>query len=106
MVESRYYSVADLVFSITSDPQQVVLPPNYAPFETAPVVSSDLLFALVIGSLPPMETEWLYTDTPAEDMPRIEVYRVKGSSASHPLRPRRCAPNGTLRRIFIRLRCI
>ena len=77
MVGSRYYSVADLVFCIASEAEQVVLPDNYAPFATTPVASSELLFELVIGQVQPASVELFYTDTSDDDMPRIEMYRVK-----------------------------
>ena len=76
MVESRYYRVADLVFSIKADATHFALMDNYAPFATEP--TEDCLFALTVGDVPDApDAELFFTDTSDDDMPRIELYRMR-----------------------------
>jgi hypothetical protein len=78
MAERRYYRVAEHLFSIEA-PEEMLAPlTNYEPFRVWNT-PSEVQFSLTIG-IPPLDTEekeHVYTDTSDEEMPRIEVYRVK-----------------------------
>lgn len=78
MAERRYYRVAEHVFSIEA-PEKMFTPlTNYEPFRVWDT-PSEVQFSLTIG-IAPLDTEnreHVYTDTSEDEMPRIEVYRVR-----------------------------
>lgn len=82
MAESRYYRVAEHIFSIEGAAQHMALLSNYAPFEIAAdeALGQSTIFRLRIASEPipsAMDMEHMFTDSSDEDMPRIEVYRTQ-----------------------------
>ena len=77
MDERRYYSVADLAFSIAAKAEQLSLLTNYAPFAVSESDVPERLFDLTLGTISDSEElALLFTDTSDDDMPRIEVYHA------------------------------
>jgi len=77
MAERRDYTVADLSFSISAEPETLALLTNYEPFlvEQTP---TDLLFHVTLGEIGEVADKVsVFTDTSDDDMPRIEVYRIQ-----------------------------
>lgn len=73
MAECRYYRVAEHVFSITANEEQLSSLLNYAPFQCEPY--SSLLFALQLAPVSAAHLTHVFTESAQEDMPRIEIYR-------------------------------
>lgn len=78
MAERRYYRVAEHFFSIEAPTEMFAPLTNYDPFRVWDT-PSEMCFQLSIGIEPiDMEQrEHVFTDTSDEDLPRIEVYRIK-----------------------------
>ena len=78
MAECRYYRVAEHVFSIEA-PEQMFAPlTNYEPFRVWNT-PDEVQFSLSIG-ITPLDIEareHVFTDISEQEMPRIEVYRIK-----------------------------
>ena len=75
---TRYYQVADHLFSIEATEAQFAQLPNYAPFELSSIAScNSLILSIQVQEGPiPTAEGWphVFTDSPEPDMPRIEMY--------------------------------
>jgi len=77
MAERRDYTVADLHFAISAEPDVLALLTNYEPFVTNEVCFHPL-FHVTLGKVDkPKDAVEVFTDTSDDDMPRIEVYRIQ-----------------------------
>ena len=75
MAQSRYYRVADHLFSVTAEESVFEQMTHYLPFETQ--TTGDTVFDLTVGPLNLNQTpEHVFTDSSDDDMPRIEIYRL------------------------------
>ena len=78
MAQRRYYRVAEHVFSIEAPEEMLVQLTSYEPFRIWDK-PHEVRFDLTIGISPLAveDREHVFTDVSDDDMPRIEVYRVK-----------------------------